>query len=444
MFPKYFFKNAPPFKGRAYTHLGGPELLINLISRKNIFRPLHQSPRNLIIPDKIACFRKHTSKDLSARTPSYTPLPSPDVTSLINPHIRKRKYIQRIPSRSLPLFHGCPYGCKWLIISPPNNSSAIPAEPRNHPKAAHRFQLPWRIPWNSSTVKKKVNRPGRAKSYRWRIEGRFIYRGFLTVPAFQLLCAVEQRFLARTRARSAGGRQERGRWEMGKEGGGRGRQRRKSKKKKREENRRDRILLFGRGHAWFEVSPSRGALEHGWKGEEGGDGGEEGEKEEENKKKIYSFVSAHCLPRFMIVGSVTDEISMPMEARPIFHIEIPLWYIQPGRVTYFSVLTSKWTSLVYHIYSTRPIPRNRCRERERERETICLKSRSAPFPRYICYINSTVCPVLSGIFNCSRAFFFPSTFFFSIFHICAFKGPMVFIEDWRRWTGHFLIKFLFC
>lgn len=26
----------------------------------------------------------------------------------------------------------------------------------------------------------------------------------------------------------------------------------------------------------------------------------------------------------MIVGSVTDEISMPMEARPIFHIEIPL------------------------------------------------------------------------------------------------------------------------
>lgn len=155
MFPKYFFKNAPPFKGRAYTHLGGPELLINLISRKNIFRPLHQSPRNLIIPDKIACFRKHTSKDLSARTPSYTPLPSPDVTSLINPHIRKRKYIQRIPSRSLPLFHGCPYGCKWLIISPPNDSSAIPAESRNHPKAAHRFQLPWRIPWNSSTVKKK-------------------------------------------------------------------------------------------------------------------------------------------------------------------------------------------------------------------------------------------------------------------------------------------------
>lgn len=49
-----------------------------------------------------------------------------------------------------------------------------------------------------------------------------------------------------------------------------------------------------------------------------------GRREEENKKKIYSFVSAHCLPRFMIVGSVTDEISMPMEARPIFHIEIPL------------------------------------------------------------------------------------------------------------------------
>lgn len=71
----------------------------------------------------------------------------------------------------------------------------------------------------------------------------------------------------------------------GKRGWGKRKTEEKIKKKKREENRRDRILLFGRGHAWFEVSPSRGAFEHSWKGEEGGDGGEEGEKEEENKKK---------------------------------------------------------------------------------------------------------------------------------------------------------------
>lgn len=34
----------------------------------------------------------------------------------------------------------------------------------------------------------------------------------------------------------------------------------------------DRILLFGRGHAWFEVSPSRGAFEHGWKRGRRGEG----------------------------------------------------------------------------------------------------------------------------------------------------------------------------
>lgn len=45
----------------------------------------------------------------------------------------------------------------------------------------------------------------------------------------------------------------------------------------------DRILLFGRGHAWFEVSPSRGAFEHGNGGE-----GERGEEEENKKKYIPS------------------------------------------------------------------------------------------------------------------------------------------------------------
>lgn len=165
----------------------------------------------------------------------------------------------------------------------------------------------------------------------------------------------------------------------------------------------DRILLFGRGHAWFEVSPSRGAFEHCWKWGRRGRGGEE----EENKKKIYFFVSAHCLPRFMIVGSVTDEISMPMEARPIFHIEIPLWCTTRPRNIFFSPYEQMNEPRLSYLQHAAP-----SLETNTERETICLKSRSAPFPRYICYINSTVCPVLSGIFNCSRAFFFPSIFFF--------------------------------
>lgn len=45
----------------------------------------------------------------------------------------------------------------------------------------------------------------------------------------------------------------------------------------------DRILLFGRGHAWFEVSPSRGAFEHGWKRGEG----ERRKKRRRIKKNIF-------------------------------------------------------------------------------------------------------------------------------------------------------------
>lgn len=75
----------------------------------------------------------------------------------------------------------------------------------------------------SSTVKKSKS------SYRIaRIGGWFIYHGFLTVPAFQLLCAVEQRFLARTRARCWGGDK--------KEEDGRGK--RKGEEEDREENKK--------------------------------------------------------------------------------------------------------------------------------------------------------------------------------------------------------------
>lgn len=128
---------------------------------------------------------------------------------------------------------------------------------------------------------------------------------------------------------------------MGKEGGGRGRQRRKSKKKK---GRKIGGIVFcsldvdTRGSKFHPLVVHSNIVGKGRREETGE---KRGRRRRRIKKKIYSFVSAHCLPRFMIVGSVTDEISMPMEARPIFHIEIPLWYIQPGRVTYFSVLTSK-------------------------------------------------------------------------------------------------------
>lgn len=170
----------------------------------------------------------------------------------------------------------------------------------------------------------------------------------------------------------------------------------------------DRILLFGRGHAWFEVSPSRGAFEHGWKR---GRRGEE-EEEEENKKK-YIPSSLHTVyPDLWSLAPSQMKFPCRWKHGQFFILRFP-YGARAGRVTYFSVLTSKWTSLVYHIYSTRPIPWNRCKERGRE--TICLKSRSAPFPRYICYINSIVCPVLSGIFNCTRAFFLSFHFLFFYF-----------------------------
>lgn len=82
-----------------------------------------------------------------------------------------------------------------------------------------------------------------------------------------------------------------------------------------------------------------------------------------------------------------------------------------------------------------------------QKETICLKTRSAPFPRYICYINSTVCPVLSGIFNCSiRAFFFPFVFFFFLFFISIYTCVQRAGGIYRRLTmsgPFFLTKFLF-
>lgn len=132
---------------------------------------------------------------------------------------------------------------------------------------------------------------------------------------------------------------------------GRGRGKQWGEERKREESY---FALWTWTRAWFEVSPSRGAFEHA-----------SGTEKKGREKKRNFFVSARCLPRFMIAGSVTDEISMPMEARPIFHIEISLSLPTVGRVTYFPVLTSKWTSSIYHIYNE---PSNQCRE------TICLKT----------------------------------------------------------------------
>lgn len=179
----------PPKDVRIYT-LEGPEfLLINLISRKNIFRPLHQSPRNLIIPDKIACFRKHTSKDLSAHTTPSSPS-SRRMTSLI-----------KIPISEKEIFNVSPLGTGVNDLSslrtiPPQSWRIVSRD--HHPKATHRFQLSrWRLELLHCGKKKKKSKSfDRAnRIYRsYTRGGRFIYHGFLTVPAFQLLCAVEQRF----------------------------------------------------------------------------------------------------------------------------------------------------------------------------------------------------------------------------------------------------------
>lgn len=141
----------PPKDVRIYT-LEGPEfLLINLISRKNIFRPLHQSPRNLIIPDKIACFRKHTSKDLSAHTTPSSPS-SRRMTSLI-----------KIPISEKEIFNVSPLGTGVNDLSslrtiPPQSWRIVSRD--HHPKATHRFQLSrWRLELlHCGKKKKKANR----------------------------------------------------------------------------------------------------------------------------------------------------------------------------------------------------------------------------------------------------------------------------------------------
>lgn len=255
------------------------------------------------------------------------------------------------------------------------------------------FAVETRAPPLRKKKKKKSKSFHRAnRTYRsYTGGGRFIYHGFLTVPAFQLLCAVEQRRTNENPPAAAGGNK--------KEEDGRERKR-ETEKEGNKKGRKigDRILLFGRrGHAWFEVCTLSWWCIRTLLKTRGG-----------RIKKKYSFVSAHCLPRFMIVGSVTDEISMPMEARPIFHIEIPPWWCttRPRNIFFspYEQMNEPRLSYLQQGPSLEPI----------QRETICLKTRSAPFPRYICYINSTVCPVLSGIFNCSiPAFFFPFGFLFS-------------------------------
>lgn len=290
----------PPKDVRIYT-LEGPEfLLINLISRKNIFRPLHQSPRNLIIPDKIACFRKHTSKDLSAHTTPSSPSPR-RMTSLI-----------KIPISEKEIFNVSPLGTGVNDLSslrtiPPQSWRIVSRD--HHPKATHRFQLPrWRLELlHCGKKKKQIVPPYLSLVYKRRT----VYLSRIShgsgLPAFMRRGT---KVLAHERkpARCCCWReQERGRWKGKRE-------------TEKEENKKggkigDRILLFGRrGHAWFEVCTLSWCIRTLLK--------TRGRRIK--KKKKYSFVSAHCLPRFMIVGSVTDEISMPMEARPIFHIEIPL------------------------------------------------------------------------------------------------------------------------
>lgn len=163
MFPKYFFKNAPPFKGRTHLRAKTPN---KPHFQEKYFPPFaRESPK----PDYPGqnCLLSKTYFKGSKRAYSITLLPPIplNVTSLINPHIRKRNMYSTY-SLSIPRFHGCPYGCKWLII-PPNDSSAIPAErivPRNHPRATHRFQLPWRIPCSSTAKKSKNRPPGRTVS----------------------------------------------------------------------------------------------------------------------------------------------------------------------------------------------------------------------------------------------------------------------------------------
>lgn len=197
----------------------------------------------------------------------------------------------------------------------------------------------------------------------------------------------------------------------------------------------DRILLFGRGHAWFEVSPSRGAFEHCWKWGRRGRGGEE----EENKKKKYISSSLHTVyPDLWSLAPSQMKFPCRWKHGQFFILRFP-YGVQPGRVTYFSVLTSKWTSLVYHIYSTRPHPSKPIqRERRSVWKVVPRRFRDTSVilirPCALCYQGFSTVVV--------RSSFLPFFFFFFNFR-CAFKGSMVFIEDGRRWTGHFLTKFLF-
>lgn len=73
----------------------------------------------------------------------------------------------------------------------------------------------------------------------------------------------------------------------------------------------------------------------------------------------------------MIVGSVTDEISMPMEARPIFHIEIPLWCTSRPRNIFFSPYEQmnepRLSYLQHAAHPSKPM------QRERERDDLSEK-----------------------------------------------------------------------
>lgn len=149
-----------------------------------------------------------------------------------------------------------------------------------------------------------------------RIGGRFIYRGFRTVPDSEV------RFYAPWNKALAGSWNESSVEVQG------------NKEEKRGEREGKRGIVFCSLDVDARLVPSftlSRCIRTRFRDR----------KERERDKKRNFFVSARCLPRFMIAGSVTDEISMPMEARPIFHIEISLSLPTVGRVTYFPVLTSK-------------------------------------------------------------------------------------------------------
>ena len=145
----------------------------------------------------------------------------------------------------------------------------------------------------------------------------------------------------------------------------------------KKERKRDRISLFGRGRArGSKFHPSlAGTFEHSL--HEGNERDRNGTKKKKKKEKREVPSSLHAVyPDLWSPGSVTDEISMPMQVRPIFHIEISPCLATVGRVTYFCSSYEQMNEL--HLSYL-----------QRALEPMSEK-RSAPLPGYICFINFPV------------------------------------------------------